>query len=101
MLAPDHADRRQLGDLVATERMARPALLLIELAPASAARFRKVIDDLIDLILWLQFPARTLMPELPTSRTPLALPPRKLLRLRAGLRPPLLTRLRRSLRRRF
>ena len=33
MLGPDHADRRQLGDLVATEPPARPALLIIEPRP--------------------------------------------------------------------
>ena len=67
MLGHDHADRRQLADLVATEPPARPALSIIEPTPASAARIRIVIDDLIHLILGLQLATRTPMPGLPTS----------------------------------
>ena len=96
MLGPDHADRWQLSDLVATEPPLRAPLPGGELAPAPAARIREVIDDLINLILRPELAARTPMPRLPASPT-LALPPRQLLRLRAGLRPPLLTRLRRIL----
>jgi hypothetical protein len=62
---------------------------------APTARIRIVIDDLIHLILRLQLATGTPMPRLPTSRSTLTLPPRKLLRLRARLRPPLLTGLRR------
>jgi hypothetical protein len=51
MLGPDHADRRQLGNLVATEPPARTALLSYELAAAPAARIRVVIDDLINPML--------------------------------------------------
>ena len=51
MLGPDHADRRQLGNLMATEPPARAALLSCELAAAPAARIGVVIDDLINLIL--------------------------------------------------
>ena len=96
MLGPDHADRWQLSDLVATEPPLRAPLPGGELAPAPAARIREVIDDLINLILRPELAARTPMPRLPASPT-LALPPRQLLRRRAGLRPPLLTRLRRIL----
>jgi hypothetical protein len=53
MLGHEHADRRQLGDLVATEPPARPALPIIEPTPATATRIRVVIDDLIQLILRL------------------------------------------------
>jgi hypothetical protein len=59
-----------------------------------------VIDDLIHLILRLQFATRAPMPRLPTSPTPLPLP-HQLLRLRARLRPPLRTCLRRIHRRRL
>ena len=73
MLGHDHADRRQLADLVATEPPARPALPIIEPPSASATRIREVIDDLIHLILRLEFTTRTPMPGLPTSRSTLAL----------------------------
>src|SRR5437016_1233727 len=66
MLAHDHADRRQLTDLVATEPPARPALPIIEPAPASATRIRIVIDDLIHLILRPQLPSRARVTGLPT-----------------------------------
>jgi hypothetical protein len=52
MLDRDHADRRQLADLVAAEPSLRSALLIGELATAPATRIRVVIDDL-DLILRL------------------------------------------------
>ena len=67
MLGHDHADRRQLAHLVATEPPARPALLFIEPMPAAAARVRVVIDDLIDLILRLELATRAPMPGLPTQ----------------------------------
>ena len=101
MLGPGHADRRQLAHLVAAEPPARPALLIIEPAPATATRIRIVIDDLIDLILRLQIATRTLMPGLPTRLAPLALPAHQLLGLRTRLRPPLRARLGRILRRRL
>ena len=101
MLGPGHADRRQLGDLVAAEPPTRPALLLAEPMPAPATRVRVVIDDLIDLILGPQLTTGTPMPRLPTSRSPLTLPPHKLLRFRARLSPPLRTRLRRIHQRRL
>jgi len=100
MLGRDHADRRQLADLVATEPPARPALRLIEPTPASATRIRVVIDDLIHLILRPQLSTRTPMPSLPTSLTALAFAAHQLLGLRASLRPPLRPRLRRIHRRR-
>ena len=53
MLGQDHADRRQLGDLVATEPPALTALAIIKPTPAPAARLRIEIDDLIHLILGL------------------------------------------------
>jgi hypothetical protein len=69
--------------------------------PASTTRLGVVIDDLIDLILGPQLATGTLMPGLPTRLAALTLPSRELLGLRARLRPPLLTRLRRILRRRL
>jgi hypothetical protein len=45
-LAPDHTDRRHLGDLVASEPPPRAPLLTGELAAAPAARIPEVIDDL-------------------------------------------------------
>jgi hypothetical protein len=91
MLDRNHADRRQLADLVAAEPSLRSALLIGELATAPATRIRVVIDDL-DLILRLQLTTRTPMPGLPglpASLTLLALAPHQLLRLRASFRPPL------------
>ena len=89
MLGPDHADRRQLrrpgGDRTAASR----ALLLGEPMPATTARLRVVIDDLIDLILRLELAPRTRMPGLPARLAPLTLPRAQLLRLRPRLRPPL------------
>ena len=97
----DHADRRQLGDLVATEPPARPALRIIEPTSASATRIRIVIDDLIHLILGLEFATRTAMPGLATSLAPLGLPAHQLLGFRTRLRSPLSARLRRIHRRRL
>ena len=87
MLGPDHADRRQLGDLMATEPPLRAPLLGGERAAAPTARVRVVIDDLIDLILGTELATRTPMPRLPAGLALLALPPRQLLRLRARFRP--------------
>ena len=100
MLGHDHADRRQLADLVATEPPARPALPNIEPTSASATRLRVVIDDLIHLILGPQLTTRTPMPGLPTSLAALAFSAYQFLGLRASLRPPLRPRLRRIHRRR-
>jgi len=58
-----------------------------------------VIHDLINLLGRLDLPARTAVTELP-ARLALTLLAKQLLSLRAGLRPTLLTRLRRILRRR-
>ncbi len=101
VLAHDHADRWQLGDLVTTEPPARPTLPNNELASASAARIRVVIDDLIDLILGPQLTTRTPMPALPPSLATLAFPTHQFLRLRLGLRPALRPRLGRIHRRRL
>ena len=101
VLGHEHADRRQLADLVATEPPARPLLLSIEPAPASATRPRKVINDLIHLILRLELTTRTQVPRPPTSRSSLTLAADQLLRLRARLRAPLRPRLRRISRRRL
>jgi len=65
MLGPGHADRRQLSDLVATEPPARRALLLAEPMPASTARVRVMIDDLLDLILGTQLMTGTRCPGCP------------------------------------
>jgi hypothetical protein len=89
MLGHDHADRRQLADLVATEPPTPTALPLIKPTPATAAPIRIVIDDLIHPILRLQIATRTRMPTLPTSLTALPVAPHQLLRLRARLRTPL------------
>ncbi len=100
MFAHDHADRRQLGDLVATEPPARPALPIIKPTSASATRIREVIDDLIHLILGVEFATRTPMPGLPTSLALNALSAHQFLGLRASLCTPLSARLRRIHRRR-
>jgi hypothetical protein len=100
MLRHDHADRRQLKDLVAAEPPNRTTLLIIKAPPAPATRVRVVIDDLIHLILRLQSATRTLMPGLPASLTLLAFTAHQLLRFRARLRPPLRARLGRIARRR-
>jgi hypothetical protein len=87
--------------LVATEPSLRSALPVGERVTAPATRVRVVIDDLIDLILRLQFTARTSMPRLPTSLTLAAVPAHQLLRFRARLRPPLCPRFRGIHRRRL
>jgi hypothetical protein len=89
MLGHDHADRRQLTDLVAAEPPTRTALLIIEPAPASATRVRVVIDDLLDLVLRFEIATRTLVPGLPASLTLLAFAAHQLFGLRTRLRPPL------------
>ena len=101
VLDRDHADRRQLADLVATEPSLRAALAVGELATAPATRIRVVIDDLIHLILRLQPTPGTPMPRLSTSLTFAALPAHQLLRFLARLRPPLRPRFRRIHRRRL
>jgi len=95
MLGPDHADRRQLSDLMATEPPLGLLLTGGEPATAPATRLRIVIDDLIDLILRRALATRTPMSRLPASPTLLALSAHQFLRLRARLRPPLRPRLRR------
>jgi hypothetical protein len=94
VLGPDHADRRQLSDLVATEPAARPALAIIEPASTIAALLRIVIDDLIDLILRAQLTTGTPVPRLTASLALLALATHQLLRLRTRFRTPLRPRLR-------
>src|SRR5438128_511198 len=98
MLDHDHANRRQLRDLVAPEPPPRLALIVSELAAAPTTSIRIVIDDLIDLILRRQLPPRAAMPRLATSLT---LSTQQLLSLRPGLRPTLLTSLRQIRRRRL
>jgi hypothetical protein len=73
MLRLGHADRRQLGDLVATESPTGRALLLAEPAPAPATHLRVVINDLIDLILRPQLTTRTRAPRLTAGLAPLTL----------------------------
>jgi hypothetical protein len=89
MLGPDHADRRQLGDLVATEPATRPLLLSRELSAARTAHIREVIDDLIHLIRRPVLTTSATVSGLPTLLTALTLPPRELLRLLPRLRAPL------------
>jgi hypothetical protein len=64
MLAVDHRDRRQLRHLVAPEPLTGNLLLLGELAPATTAGLRIVIDDLIHPILRQQPATRALMSRL-------------------------------------
>ena len=71
-----------------------------ELPATATARTGIAIDDLINLILGLELPARAAMARL-TTRLTLTLLAQQLLRLRPGLRPTLLTRLRRIRRRRL
>jgi hypothetical protein len=73
MLSHEHADRRQLGDLMATELSPRLPLFGGELATAPTTRRWIVIDDLINLILGPQIATRTLVSGLPASLAPLAL----------------------------
>jgi hypothetical protein len=91
MLGPDHADRRQLCDLVATEPATPRALLHRELTSATTALLRIVIDDLIDLILRLELAPRTPMPGLAARLAPLTFLARQLLGLRPRFRPALLS----------
>jgi hypothetical protein len=95
MLDQQHADRRQLSDLMATEPAIGPALIERELAAATTASVRVVIDDLIDLVLGSELATRTAMQILPARLALDAILGQQLLRLRARLRTPLLTRLRR------
>src|SRR5690348_14586010 len=81
MLGHDHADRRQLGDLMAAKPPARAPLLIIKPAPASATRLREMIDYLIHLVLGLELAPRTLVPGLPTSLALLPLAAHQLLGL--------------------
>jgi Glutamate-cysteine ligase family 2(GCS2) len=99
MLAEDHTNRRQLGDLMATEPPTRPALRGIERPPAPATRPRVVIDDLIHLIGRLQLTPGATVPTLPTLLAALTVFAHQLLCLRARLRTSLRPRLRRILRR--
>jgi hypothetical protein len=101
MLDHDHADRRQLSDLMTTAPATAPALILAELTAAATTRVRIVIDDLIDLVLGREPATRAAMPLLPARLALGTIPGQQLLRLRARLRTPLLTRLRRILRRRL
>jgi hypothetical protein len=101
VLDQQHADRRQLGDLVAPEPAAGPLLMLAELMPAAATRLRVVRDDLIDLILACQPTARSTMAFLPAGPALGAVLGQQLPGLRARLSTPLLTRLRRIRRRRL
>ena len=75
MLGPDHADRRQLRNLMATEPPPRRRCSSGERATAPTARIRVVIDDLIDLILGPQLATGTPMPGLTARLAPLTLPP--------------------------
>jgi hypothetical protein len=100
MLGHDHADRRQLRELMATEPPPRMPLLGGKLAATPAARLRIVIDDLIHLILRPEPAPRAPMPRLTAHLALLTLPAHQLLSLRARRRPPLSPRLRRIPRRR-
>jgi hypothetical protein len=53
MLNHEHADRRQLRDLMTTEAASGPTFIGRELVAAPSAHPRVVLDDLIDLILRL------------------------------------------------
>jgi hypothetical protein len=86
---------------MATEPAIWPALIDRELAAATTASVRVVIDDLIDPILRDELATRTAMPILPARLARDSILGQRLLRLRARLRPPLLTRLRRIRRRRL
>ena len=86
MLDQQHADRRQLSALMATEPATGPALILAELTAAATTRVRVVIDDLIDLVLRSELATRTAMPLLPARLALGAILGQQLLRLRARLR---------------
>jgi hypothetical protein len=98
MLDHHHADRGQLGELMAAEPARGPALRERERTTASPTGVGIVIDDLINLVLRREPPTRAAMSRLPAR---LALAARELLRLRSGLSPALLTRLGRITRRRL
>jgi hypothetical protein len=101
MLDHDHADRRQLGHLVATEASTRRALIDGELVAAAATDIGIVIDDFLDPVLGRQPATRAPVPRPAARRAPRALPAQQLLRLRTRLRTPLLARPGRILRRRL
>jgi hypothetical protein len=101
VLKHEHADRRQLGELMAAEPARRPALVDRKLATASAASIGIVIDDLVDLVLRREFPTRAAMSRLTARRARRALPAQHLLRSRTRLRTTLLARLGRVRRRRL
>jgi hypothetical protein len=100
VLDQQHADRRQLGDLVASEPAAWAPLILTDLVAAAPARRRVVRDDLIDLILGREPTACTAVTLLRSRLARGAIAGQQLLGLRARLRAPLLTRPGRILRRR-
>lgn len=64
MLEDQHADRRQLADLMTPQPAGRPLLVFGELVPAAAARRRVALDDLVDLVLRGQPPTAAAMPVL-------------------------------------
>jgi hypothetical protein len=73
MLGQDHADRRQLRDLMAPKPPIRPMLLGGERLSTAPARLRIAIHDLIDLILGPQPAASTPMARLTASLSGLTL----------------------------
>jgi hypothetical protein len=89
MLDERHADRRELSDLMATKPQFGLALIGSELMTATAARIRVVINDLVDLILGLQFATGTLMPGLAASLPRSPFSAHQFLRFQAGFGPPL------------
>jgi hypothetical protein len=88
MLAPAHADRRQLRDLAATTPTTRPPLLELKPVTAATTPLRIVIDDLVHLIRRPQLTAGAAVPGLPTLFTPLTVFAHQLLRLRPRFRAP-------------
>src|SRR6266540_1947035 len=98
MLAHDHPDRRQLGQLMATRTLTGCTLVLAELVPAPLAALGVVIDDLIDPIFRQRLAARPPVAGLTARPAALSIRLKQRLRLRPRLRPPLLARLRRILR---
>ena len=95
VLCHPHRDRRQLGDLVATEAGGEMALLLAKAVPAAPAGVGVVVDDLIDLVLRGERSPRTTVPGLSAGLAPLALAVHQLLGFLAGLGAALLAGLRR------
>lgn len=71
----------------------RPTRILAELMATTPTRARVMLDDLVDLVLGGEPAARARVSFLPARLALGALPCQQLLRLRARLRPPLLTRL--------